>query len=113
MMHLEKTAGDDVIAKIMTGVREGKPFDKAFKSAVGKSLAMKEATWKQEAESQMSGWSILNDGTWGFFGAALLFIVAFVVRRRRKRAKFAAMTDDAVGWDYDESKYPLPGARRP
>ncbi len=110
MMHIQDLAGDDVIGKIMTGVRAGTPFDKAFKSAVGKSLALTEAQWKQEAESQMSGWSILNDGTWGLVGAALLFIVAWFVRRRRKRLKFAAMKDDAAEWDYDETRYPLPGA---
>lgn len=111
VMHMQDIAGDDVIAKIMDGVRAGKPFDVAFKSAVGKSLALTEAEWRQRAESDMSGWSILNDGTFGLFAAALLFIVTFVVVRGRRRRKFDAMRDDPNEWDYDETKYPLPGAR--
>lgn len=110
VMHLEKIGGDEVFAEIMDGVRAGQNFEDAFRSAVGKSLAVTEATWRQSAEEQMSGWSILNDGMWGFFGASILFIVAWLVRRKRVKDRFAAMEDDPTGWDYDESRYPLPGS---
>lgn len=112
LMYVERVAGRDVIVRIMDGVRAGKPFDEAFKSAVGKSLALTEATWRQQAESQMSGWSILNDGTWGLFGAAILFIVTWLVVRRRRKVRFSAMREEEGEWDYDESRYPMPGARR-
>lgn len=110
VMHLQDTAGQDVIARIMRQVGEGKSFEHAFASAVGSSLALTEAVWRQDAAEQMSGWSILNDGTWGFFGASILFIVAWLVRRKRARSKLAAMPDDAAEWDYEESRYPLPGS---
>lgn len=112
VMHLEKIAGDDVYADILGRVRQGKDFDAAFKSAVGSSRALVEAQWRQAAEEEMSGWSVLNDGMWGFFGASILFIIAWGVRRKRRRRQLAAMDDEPGGWDYDESQYPLPGSPR-
>jgi uncharacterized protein YjiS (DUF1127 family) len=112
-MYMQRIAGNDVIAKIMDGVRDGMVFDEAFRHAIGKSMPVVEAQWKKDAESNMSGWSVLNDGTWGLFGGAFLFLGAWYIRRRRKRDKLAQMSDDAGEWDYEESRYPLPGARRP
>ena len=110
IMHLRDLRGDEVTAEIMKGVREGKSFEDSFKSAVGSSLKLTEAKWRNRAESQMSGWSILNDGTWGLFAGSLLFIVAFIIRSGRKRRRLAAMGNDGTEtWDYEPSRYPLPG----
>lgn len=109
VMYLRRVHGEAVFADIMSSVRQGVPFDDAFRSAVGQSRAMTEALWRQDAESNLSFWSVLNDGTWGFVIGAILFIVAFVIRRRQRREKFAAMRDDSPEWDYDEARYPLPG----
>lgn len=103
-------AGDDVFARILDKVARGWKFEAAFASEVGDSISLAEARWSQRLQSTMSGWSVLNDGTFGFFGAALLFIVAWLVRRKRTARKFASMEDAVGNWDYDESKYPLPGA---
>ncbi len=110
--HLERMKGDGVHAEILGRVRDGDSFEDAFRKTFGSSLAVVEAGWRTDLESSMSGWSMLNDGMWGFFGASLLFIVAWLVRRKRAKRKLAAMGDDPGGWDYDESRYPLPGAPR-
>jgi hypothetical protein len=112
VMHLEDIAGDDVYADILAQLRKRGEFDPAFKSAVGRSRALVEAQWRQDAEQQMSAWSVFKDGAWGFFGASILFVIAWGVRRKRAKSKLDAMEDDPVGWDYDESRYPLPGSSR-
>lgn len=111
--HLGEQFGDDVYGGILERVRSGKSFDDAFKAETGQSLKLAEARWKQELESSASGWAILSDEMVLFFGASLLFLVAWGVRRYRTRKRLAqmALEDADRAWDYDESQYPLPGER--
>ncbi|MFU8804544.1 MAG: peptidase MA family metallohydrolase [Bradymonadaceae bacterium] len=111
--HLQQIFGDDVFAGILAGVRNGEPFDQAFTNATGASLIEIEGAWRDQLTSQTSLWSIFHDETVVFFGATLLFLVAFLVRRMRKRRQLKSMTDDddLQGWDYDPDRYPLPGQK--
>lgn len=111
--HLEQLKGPKVYGEIARHVREGKSFEDAFRIAMGASLAVIEAKWRKDLEASMSGWSVLNDGTWGFFLGALMFLAAFIVRRKRSQNRLANMKDEPGAWDYDEARYPLPGSREP
>ncbi len=111
--YLSQRFGDDVYAGILERIRSGKSFDDAFKAESGESLKLAEARWKQQLESSSSAWAIFSDEMVLFFGASLLFLVAWGVRRHRTRKRLAqmALEDADAAWDYDESKYPLPGER--
>lgn len=109
--HLQGTFGEDVFAKILVGVRAGAPFPDAFYGATGQALWKVETQWREELTANSSIWAIFYDETVILFGATLLFLVAYFLRRIRKRRREASMMDeeDLQGWDYDPERYPLPG----
>jgi hypothetical protein len=102
--------GEDIYADIFDQMGQGKDFEAAMKSATGRSLKLNEAIWKQELESASNFWAFLSDETVQFFGASLLFVVAWLITRYRRRKRLESMEDDVpADWDYDETRYPLPG----
>ncbi|MGM0557436.1 MAG: peptidase MA family metallohydrolase [Myxococcota bacterium] len=104
--------GDDLYARVFDRIRAGEAFDAALEAETGSSLTRLESRWKTELESSTSVWSILSEDNLIFFGAGVLFLITYVVVRRRRREKLESMTDDSdsdAEWDYDESRYPLPG----
>ncbi|MEZ4461307.1 MAG: peptidase MA family metallohydrolase [bacterium] len=104
--------GSDVYAKVLSRVRNGEPFHQAFRNVTDDSLMVAEARWLQGLKNASSMWSMFNDGVLIFFGAAILFLVAWWMRRNRNAQKLQSMdTDGSAQWDYDESSYPLPGER--
>lgn len=104
--------GDDVYARVLERVRAGEPFHKAFRNVTDDSLAVAEARWLQDLKNSQSMWSLFNDGMLIFFAAAILFLVAWLLRRNRNARKLASMDSDlSPQWDYDERAYPLPGER--
>lgn len=104
--------GDDVYARVLERVREGELFHQAFRNVTDDSVAVAEARWLQDLKNASSLWSLFNDGALIFFGASLLFLVAWWTRRNRNARKLRSMdSDTASAWDYDESAYPLPGER--
>ena len=107
--------GDDIYARVLARVRDGQPFPQAFRAETNLSLAQVEAKWLQALKNNASGLSMLMDGMLVFFGASILFVVAYAVRRHRSAKKLASMDPDTPddGWDYDTSRYPLPGDHKP
>lgn len=99
--------GTDVYKKLFKALDE-KSFDEAFMSATDHSLVFVETKWLAKLKKGQSPWSILNDANILFFGASILFVVAFLIRRRRNKSQLVKMSHQK-GWDYDESRYPLPG----
>ena len=112
--HLEQRYGDEFFAEVMGLVRQGTPFDEALHEVSGSTLGALETQWRNDLEEGASFWAILSDVNALFFGASLLFLVAFVVRVMRKRRQAQAMVDedDPGEWDYDPELYPLPGQDR-
>ena len=72
-----------VVARVMAGVRSGRSFDEAFRSATGTSLASFEAAfWRRH--SFLYRWvPLLGSSVTLWFAITLLALVAF--RRRRRR----------------------------
>lgn len=106
--------GEDVYSRILERIREnGTSFNDAFAAVTGESIRLSEARWKADLESSSSVFAIFYDEMVLFFGAALLFLVAWLMRRNRNAKRLAemALEDEAQGWDYDASRYPLPGER--
>jgi hypothetical protein len=104
--------GSDVYAKVLKRVRSGESFQKSFRNVTDDSLVVAEARWFQQLKSGSTMWSMFNDGALVFFGASILFLVAWWLRRNRNARKLVSMdTDNSKHWDYDESAYPLPGER--
>lgn len=102
--------GNDVYSKVLKRVRGGEPFPKAFRNVTDDSLVVAEARWLQGVKSGSSMWSMFNDGALVFFGASVLFLFAWLIRRNRNARKLVSMdTDSTKNWDYDEAAYPLPG----
>jgi hypothetical protein len=104
--------GDELYARLFDRIRDGQAFGAALEAETGSSLTQLESRWKTELESSTSFWSILSEENLIFFGAGVLFLITYVVVRRRRRDKLESMMDDSESdaeWDYDESRYPLPG----
>ncbi|MFP4599530.1 MAG: peptidase MA family metallohydrolase [Persicimonas sp.] len=111
---LESEHGDDLWARVTQRIREGQSFRDALEAETGSSFAALEAYWRDSLSSSSSFWSILRDDFTIFFGAAVLFIIAFLVARRRRKRQFESMEDeDADDLGYDASRYPLPGQEQP
>jgi hypothetical protein len=109
---LRSQHGDDLYARIFDRLRSGEAFRDALEAETGSSLDELESRWRSDLESSTSFWSILSEENLIFFGAGVLFLIAYVFVRRRRREKLESMADDSGaddGWDYDESRYPLPG----
>jgi hypothetical protein len=109
--YMRSNYGDDVFARILEELRAERSFPEAVESATGRSLAALEGGWRETISGETSWLAILRDEFAWFFGAAVIFIIAWVARRLRTRRDPEAMADDDVPeeWAYDDSRYPLPG----
>lgn len=109
--YVKERYGATVTAEIMRGVRAGESFEGALEGATGSSLAALENEWKEGLKTSGSWLAIFRDDFTIFFGVAVLFVIAWLVRRRRLRDSEIEAEDDGE-WSYDESRYPLPGERK-
>lgn len=107
--YLADRYGEDVFASIMDQIRQGETFSVAFTLSTNDDFERVEKVWRESLADGASPLSGLADGTILFFGASLLFLVAWAKRRRRSREKFERLDDGLEGWDYDPSRYKLPG----
>ena len=101
--------GEEVFGKILEQVRAGETFSVAFSMATGDDFETQTKEWSINLGKNSSMLSVFADGTVLFFGASLLFILAWGVRRRRSRLKFEHLDDGLDEWTYDPERYPLPG----
>ena len=110
--HLVHLYGEQIWPKIMTSVRDGETFSVAFSLATGDDFENVQRRWFMALTQNSSPLSVFADGTLLFFGASVLFVVAWGVRRRRARRKFETLDDGIEAWSepwsYDPSRYPLP-----
>lgn len=100
--------GDDVFSRLFQNMENGDNFHQSFRKVTGESVPVAEGRWRQDLKNASSLWSLFMDGIVIFFGASLLFLVAWRLRKKRTAQKLASMKDNPA-WDYDESQYPLPG----
>lgn len=106
---MAKRYGEDVFGKLIDRMREhGESFSVAFTMVTGDDFEVQESNWRSALTQNSSPLSNLADGTPLFFGASLLFLIAWFVRRRRTRKRFEHLDDYLEGWDADPSRYKLP-----
>ena len=112
---MQQEYGKQVIARVLAQVRQGTHFPLAFEAVTGERLRDVEGRWSHELADGSSVFGALADGQVLFFGASLLFLLAFLIKRRRAHRRLADMEREEVqdrghdGWSYDRSRYPLPG----
>lgn len=106
--HLVDRYGESLLPDVMRRVRAGESFSVAFTMVTGDDFENVESRWMQGLAQNSSALSVFADGTMLFFGASLLFLVTWAVRRRRSRRKFETLDDDLEDWGYDPQRYPLP-----
>lgn len=107
--YLEQNYGREAIAETMRDVREGRDFGDALGEATGQNLAAIQSSWRESITENTSWLAILREDTAIFFGAILIFVIGYMVQRRRKRRRMDEMDDEPEDWSYDKSRYPLPG----
>jgi hypothetical protein len=112
--YLEKNHGKSVTARIMEKLRDTGDFGRAVEEATGRSVAAHEADWRDELTSNTSWLALLQSEFAIFFVAAIIFAIAWIVRRKRLRrsADGAGDEEEDAEWNYDKSRYPLPGEPR-
>ncbi len=109
---LAERYGEDVFGKLITRIREhDESFSVAFTMVTGDDFEVVELSWRTGLAENASPISNLADGTPLFFGASLLFLIAWLVRRRRTRERFEHLDDYLEGWDADPARYQLPQYR--
>lgn len=102
--------GEDVFGKIISRVSQNdETFSVAFTMVTGDDFEVVEMDWRNNLAENASPISNLADGTVLFFGASLLFLLAWAKRRRRSKEKFERLDDGLEGWEYDPTRYRLPG----
>lgn len=108
---LRSEYGDDLFARVLDEVDDETSFRGGLEAETGEEFASLEARWRDSLAGTTSFWSILRDDLTIFFGAAFLFVITYFVARRRRRRQLEEMDEDEPDrrWDYDESRYPLPG----
>lgn len=106
--YLVNRYGEDFLPQVMSKVRQGESFSVAFTLATGDDFENVQTRWMQGLEQNSSVLSVFADGTLLFFGASLLFLLTWGVRRRRSQLKFETLDDDLEDWGYDVQRYPLP-----
>lgn len=81
--------GSDVTARLLAGLRRGRPFEAAFRDAVGEPLASVEASfWRRQ--TLWNRWvPLLTSSTVLWIGVTLLFLVAW----RRRAARTAELEE--------------------
>lgn len=109
---LEEHHGEGVTARIMEHLRETGDFDGAVEEATGRSVAALEADWRDELTSKTSWLALLQSEFAIFFVAAVIFAIAWFIRRKRLRRSADAAEEEDAEWSYDKSRYPLPGEPR-
>src|SRR5690554_13244 len=110
---LQLEYGSDFWARVMRQLGSGLDFAQALQAETGHSIEELEANWREKLSQSTSFWSIFADEGVIFFGVSLLFIIAYIRARSRRRQKLASMQDDIHDeWGYDPARYPLPGDSR-
>ena len=107
--YLAQVEGDEFFGRLLARLRDGMKWEEAFRAETGHSVAFMDAKATERLRESGTAWSILGDESLLFFGAGLVFLVALVLRRRRDLRRRAAMDEPLGDWDYDESRYRLPG----
>lgn len=107
---LQLEYGADFWARVMHQMDRGHTFEQSLEGESGSSITQLEARWREELSDSSSFWSIFADENIIFFGVSLLFILAYIRARRRRRRQLESMKDDKVAdGGYDRAHYPLPG----
>lgn len=101
--------GTEVFAKAIARLDDKTSFADALEAVTGRSLDGLEGEWRDSIATGTSWLAILRSEFLLFFGATILLVVIWAVRRRRRREEIDGMDEDPDGWEYDRSKYPLPG----
>jgi hypothetical protein len=107
--YLAREEGSEFFARLLERLRNGTEWKAAFEMEAGHSVAYVDSKATERLRRSGTAWSILGDESLLFFGAGLVFLVALVFRRRRDLRRRAAMDEPLGDWDYDESRYRLPG----
>jgi hypothetical protein len=107
--HLARQFGPDVFGRILQHVSQGVPFHDAFEHVTGSPLADVEQAWREQLSSRTTPWSNLADGSFLFVPTAFLILIGWYRRKKRAQDKLARLDDNLDGWDYDPSRYKLPG----
>ena len=79
---------------LLRQIREGRSFETAFQNALGISLAEAEAGWLAEMDENTSWFSLFVNPEWLWGLAALVFLLAYIIKRRRTRQRLANWEDD-------------------
>jgi hypothetical protein len=107
--YIRRNHGSDVFARVIARLDADTSFADAVDSVTGKSLDALEGEWRGSIADGTSWLAILRSEFLLFFGATILLVVIWVLRRRRREEEIEAMEEDSDGWEYDRTRYPLPG----
>lgn len=107
--YLQDKHGPQVFAEIFEKLRDGTAFGDALAEVTGATVAAQESDWKASLTEGTSWVAVFRDESMIFFGLALILVLGWAVKRVRRNEDLDAMDDEPDGWDYDTSRYPLPG----
>ena len=111
---LVREHGEESLRRVLGRVRQGDDFNSAFVGVYRRPLDEAVRLWTESLEEAATPWYLLRDGTVFWVLMALLFLVAFLVTRRRRKAAIAVMAEEEAvdeAWrqiDAERRRGPLP-----
>lgn len=113
--HLETRFGTDILARTLALVRQGHSYEAALEQVTQEPWHTIQGQWREELEGGNHYLAILRDESLVLFASSLFFLVAFVGKLIRRRRQLQQLVDEEPPgtWDYDPSRYPLPGEGLP
>jgi len=100
---LVRQRGPGAVPRVFRALREGRPFEEAFRDTFGAPAGALFERWADELREGSSMWTVLRDGNllWGVM--VLLLVLAGLRVRRQRQAALAAMSEgEAIEDAYEE-----------
>ncbi len=91
--------GQGPFGRLIGLLGQGWSFTSALEEAYDSSLAEIEDKWRQDLKLRYTWIPLITGAATFWFLASLLFILAYLKKRRRKREGFERMDDDREGDD--------------
>jgi hypothetical protein len=88
---LVREHGEHSVRRILGRMRQGESFNDAFRVVCGGTVPILAEQWRDQLRKHASPWAFFRDGTVFWIIMVVLFLLAFLVTRSRRKKKLALM----------------------
>jgi hypothetical protein len=92
--YLVLAKGEEAINSAVSRVAKGEPFGVAMRQGLGESLALMESRFLEDLRRQSSWLPVLMDANWLWGITAMLFVLAYLKKRKEIKLAIQSMKDE-------------------